>query len=244
MIFKTPEELNTSSCPSGICPPKFDDYPIITSAHGGGGRLTHKLIKEIFYRALANEYLEDMHDSAKIPIEADKIAFTTDSFVVSPYKFPGGDIGHLAVNGTVNDLAMSGAKPIALSLGVILEEGFKTEELWNIAMSIREASLQGGVKVVTGDIKVVERGKGDGIYLNTSGIGLIQHNLDIGPRAIERGDLLIISGDIGRHGIAVMAVREGLFDVNVESDTAPLHEPVLALIENGVEIHCLRDITR
>ena len=237
-------EFEDPSCPSGVCPPKLSDYPIITAAHGGGGRLTHKLIKDFFLRALGNEVLAQLHDSAYLTLPTNKIAYTTDSFVVSPIFFPGGNIGDLAVNGTVNDLAMAGAKPLFLSLGVILEEGFPTEKLWDIVISMREALKRVGAKVVTGDLKVVEKGKGDGIYINTSGIGVIEHDLDISPKSIRKGDLIILSGDVGRHAIAVMSVREGLFNVQIESDTAPLHEPVLKMIEEGVEVHCLRDVTR
>jgi hydrogenase expression/formation protein HypE len=214
-------------------------------AHGGGGRLMHELIEKIFITSFANPTLETRHDSAVMNIDKYKIAFTTDSYVVQPLIFPGGDIGTLAVNGTVNDLAMSGAKPLCLSAGFIIEEGLPTETLWRITQSMKMAAETAGVEIVTGDTKVVDRGKGDGLFVNTAGLGIIEHEHTIAPSRLALGDAIIINGDIGRHGIAIMAVREGLsFESKIESDCAPLNGPVLRLIDAGINIHCLRDLTR
>lgn len=185
------------------------------------------------------------HDSAVLNLASHKIAFTTDSYVVNPLFFPGGNIGSMAVYGTVNDLAMAGAKPLYLSLSFILEEGLSLATFWEVIKSIKQASEISQVKIVTGDTKVVEKGKGDGIFINTSGVGIIEHNLTINPLQIQEGDVIILSGDIGRHGIAIMALREELeFETTIESDCAPLNHLVLKLINSGIKIHCLRDITR
>ncbi len=226
------------------CPLPIDKYSHILMAHGGGGKLMHQLIEQLF---LANfpPVNSVSHDSAILDLSEKKIAFTTDSYVVNPLFFPGGDIGLMAVYGTVNDLAMVGAKPLYLSLSFILEEGLSIDTLWRVVESIKKAAEICQVNIVTGDTKVVEKGKGDGIFINTSGIGIIEHNLQINPLAIQEDDVIILSGDIGRHGIAIMAVREGLeFETSIESDCAPLHFTVLNLIKEGVEIHCLRDLTR
>jgi hydrogenase expression/formation protein HypE len=205
----------------------------------------HQLIDKIFVAAFDNPDLETDHDGAVITPGSGRIALTTDSYVVDPLFFPGGDIGSLAVNGTVNDLAMCGARPQYLTAGFILEEGLPTESLWRIAQSMRRAADMAGVKIVTGDTKVVEKGRGHGVYLNTAGVGLIDNDLNIGPKSIQSGDAIVISGDIGRHGIAIMAEREGLsFETGIESDCAPLVEPVMKLIEAGIDVHCLRDLTR
>ncbi len=173
------------------------------------------------------------------------LAFTTDSYVVRPLFFPGGDIGKLAVYGTVNDLAMCGARPLFLSAGFILEEGLPMETLWRIVQSMKEAAQTAHVQIVTGDTKVVDKGKGDGIFINTAGIGVIEHNLTISPKSVRPGDCVLLNGDVGRHGIAIMAVREGLsFESEIESDCAPLAHIVTKLIEEQIEIHCLRDLTR
>ncbi|MCS7309756.1 MAG: hydrogenase expression/formation protein HypE [Armatimonadetes bacterium] len=214
-------------------------------AHGGGGRLMHQLIEKMFVATFGGDALRARHDSAQLELPAARLALTTDSYVVRPLFFPGGDIGKLAVYGTVNDLAMSGARPLYLTLGMILEEGLPMETLWQVVLSLHEAAQRAGVQIVTGDTKVVDRGKGDGVFLNTSGVGVIEHNLRIAPQSVREGDAVILSGDIGRHGIAVMAVREGLqFESEIESDCAPLAEPVLALLDAGIEVHCLRDLTR
>lgn len=214
-------------------------------AHGGGGRLMQQLIHEVFSGNFKNPFLATEHDAAVLPIHNARIAFTTDSYVIRPLFFPGGDIGKLAVFGTVNDLAMAGAAPLYLSVGMILEEGFPMESLEKIVLSMKAAAVQCGVSVVTGDTKVVERGKGDGIFINTSGIGFIKNNLNIQPSSVREGDAIIVSGDLGRHGIAIMAAREGLeFETDLESDCAPLSELVQDLVESGIELHCLRDLTR
>jgi len=215
-------------------------------AHGGGGSLTQDLINRIFRPAFANAGLEAQHDGALLDFPGGgRLAFTTDSHVVSPLFFPGGDIGTIAVNGTVNDLCMCGARPLWLSAGFILEEGFEIETLQKIVASMKSAAEAAGVVIVTGDTKVVERGKGDGLYITTSGVGVIETPLTIAPTSIRPGDAVILSGDIGRHGMAIMATRAGLsFESEIESDCAPLVAPVMALLDAGLEIHCLRDLTR
>ncbi|MCS7298915.1 MAG: hydrogenase expression/formation protein HypE [Spirochaetia bacterium] len=229
-------------CPS---PTNTQSNERIRMAHGGGGRLMNNLIERVFKPILSNEYLDELHDGAILQLPSQKIAFSTDSFVISPLFFPGGDIGKLAVNGTVNDLAMCGARPMFLSLGLIIEEGFEMEKLNRILQSVHQASQKVGVKVVTGDTKVVNKGKGDGIYINTAGIGVIEHNLNISPRSVKEGDVIVLSGDIGRHGSAIMALREGIeLDTTLESDCDELWTPVSNLLSEGIEIHCLRDLTR
>lgn len=231
--------------PEGItCPVPLADYPHVLLAHGGGGKLTRRLIDELFRPAFRNPLLDMQHDGAILPA-AGRLAFTTDSYVVRPLFFPGGDIGTLAVNGTVNDLAMCGARPLYLSAGFILEEGLPLQTLRRVVESMQQAAKAANVQIVTGDTKVVDRGKGDGIYLNTAGVGAIEHELIIAPAAVRPGDVILLSGDIGRHGMAILSVREGLaFESPILSDCAPLAQPVLALLEAGVEIHCLRDLTR
>ena len=220
------------------------DEGTIQLAHGGGGRAMARLLDTIIRPAFDEPLLERRHDGAALDL-AGHIAFTTDSYVVKPLVFPGGDIGTLAVNGTVNDLAMCGAKPLYLSASFILEEGLPVATLRRIALSMHEAAVAAGVRLVTGDIKVVDRGKADGMFVNTTGLGRIVAPLPIEPRSIRPGDVVILSGDIGRHGIAVMAAREGLaFETAIESDCAPLAAPVLDLIGAGVAVHCLRDPTR
>ena len=227
------------------CPIPISNYPRVLLAHGGGGRLTHQVIEKIFLHAFRNPRLETRHDGAVLASTGRRLAFTTDSYVVHPLFFPGGDIGSLAVHGSVNDLAMCGARPLYLSAGFILEEGLPMETLWRVACSMRTAADASGVEIVTGDTKVVERGKGDGIFINTSGIGSIEHDLTIAPASVREGDAVILSGDVGRHGISVLAVREGLaFETEIESDSAPVVAPVLDLLRAGLEVHCLRDLTR
>ena len=228
-----------------VCPLPIKDYPQILLAHGGGGKLMHDLIETMFVPAFSNSLLSERHDGAVFNVGPSRMAFTTDSYVVKPLFFPGGDIGSLAVNGTVNDLAMCGARPLYLSAGFIIEEGFETEKLWQIVQSMKLAADTAGIDLVTGDTKVVDRGKGDGIFINTAGVGAIEHEMPIGPRRVRAGDAIILSGDIGRHGIAIMAAREGLeFESVIESDCAPLAEMVRELINEGIEIHCMRDLTR
>lgn len=217
---------------------------MVLLGHGGGGSLSQRLIDQLLVPAFgpADGVL---HDAALLPAEAGPLAFTTDSYVVRPLFFPGGDIGSLAVFGTVNDLAMVGASAIALSLSLILEEGLPIHLLQQVVASIRLAAQRCGVPVVTGDTKVVERGKGDGIYINTAGIGRVDHGLQIGPKAVRSGDAILVSGDLGRHGVAILAARQELgFRTELRSDLAPLQEPVRALLAADLELHCLRDLTR
>ncbi|MCG3203694.1 MAG: Carbamoyl dehydratase HypE [Elusimicrobia bacterium] len=227
------------------CPLPIHQYPKVLMAHGGGGRLMNQMIEKMFANVFDNDFLKQRHDSAVFNVNKGRMAFTTDSFVVSPLFFPGGDIGELAVNGTVNDLAMSGARPLYLSAGFILEEGLPMETLWKIIQSMNKAAREAGAQIITGDTKVVDHGKGDGIFINTSGVGVIEHPGSIGPSEVQGGDVLILNGDLGRHGMAIMAVREGLeFESAIESDTAPLSGLVLELLSQGVSLHCLRDLTR
>jgi len=199
----------------------------------------------MFLTAFGNPLLNTRHDSAVTELAGKKIAFTTDSYVVRPIFFPGGDIGSMAVHGTVNDLAMSGARPRYLSAGYILEEGLPMDTLWRVVCSMRDAAQRCGVQIITGDTKVVDKGKGDGLFINTAGIGFVEHEREIAPRCVRPGDAVLVSGDLGRHGMAIMAVREGLrFESAIESDSAPVHEVVLELLKAGIEIHCLRDLTR
>ncbi len=189
--------------------------------------------------------LETRHDGAVINLGGARLAFTPDSYVVNPLFFPGGDIGSLAINGTVNDLSMCGAKPMYLSCGLILEEGLSMETLWAVVQSLKQAAEIAGVQLVTGDTKVVDRGKGDGVFINTAGVGLIEHNLTIAPSSVKAGDVVLVSGDVGRHGIAIMATRQGLeFESKIESDCAPLNMAVQALLDAKLNVHCLRDLTR
>lgn len=217
----------------------------IMLAHGGGGRLAHTLLEQLLLPAFRNPALAARHDCAELQTGRTRLAFTTDSYVVTPHEFPGGDIGVLAVHGTVNDLAMAGARPLALSAGLILEEGFPITALDRVVQSMARSARDAGVEIVTGDTKVVDRGKGDGVFINTAGVGLIEHAAHIAPARVQSGDVLILSGDLGRHGIAVMACREGLeFQTAIESDTVSLWPAVRALLDAGIAIHCLRDLTR
>jgi hydrogenase expression/formation protein HypE len=217
----------------------------ITLSHGAGGKSSHDLVEALFLRELRNPLLEPLTDSAVLTDGAARLAFTTDSFVVRPLFFPGGDIGELAVNGTVNDLAMAGARPIALSAGFIVEEGLPVTDLDRIVASMARAAEAAGVQVATGDTKVVERGKADGLYINTSGVGAIEHDLELGPGAIQPGDRVLVSGPIGDHGMAIMVARGELeLEVDLESDTAPLNELVATVLDATAGIRCLRDPTR
>ncbi len=227
------------------CPLPVSDKKTVQLAHGGGGRLMQELIQDIFVRAFHNPLLAPLHDGATWPVEKGTLAFTTDSYVVKPLFFPGGDIGSLAVHGTINDLAMCGAKPLYLSAGFILEEGLSLDVLQQVVHSMAKAARAVGVSIVTGDTKVVDRGKGDGIFINTAGVGLVPPGLRVLPTLIQPGDAILVSGDLGSHGVAVLSVREGLtFAGDVESDSAPLHKVVGELIESGIDIHCMRDLTR
>jgi hydrogenase expression/formation protein HypE len=227
------------------CPLPLRDYPNIVLGHGSGGKLSSELIEHLFMPALGNPTLASLRDSAVIDAGSGRLAFTTDSFVVRPLFFPGGCIGDLAVYGTINDLAMSGAKPLCLSVAFILEEGLPTATLARIVEALANAARAAGVPIVTGDTKVVEKGHGDGCYINTSGIGTIADGVDFAPDKARPGDRILVSGAMGDHGMAVMSVREGLeFESPITSDTAPLHDMVQALIAARIDIRVLRDPTR
>jgi hydrogenase expression/formation protein HypE len=216
--------------------------------HGGGGRLTRQLIEEVFYPAFGNPLLAQSHDGCVFDVEEGyKLAVTTDSFVVSPVFFPGGDIGHLAVNGSVNDLACCGARPLYLTAGFILEEGLPVDTLRKVVASMRRAAGMAGVRIIAGDTKVVERGRCDALYINTTGIGLVPPGVRIAPERAREGDVVICSGPIGAHGVAVMSERESLgFSTSLRSDTAPLNHLTACLLEGGLkaEVHVMRDPTR
>ncbi|MBC8213449.1 MAG: hydrogenase expression/formation protein HypE [Candidatus Marinimicrobia bacterium] len=227
------------------CPLPIEQYPNVLLAHGSGGKLMHQLIGKMFINSFDNPMLNQQHDGAVFDVNGTKLAFTTDSYVVQPIFFPGGNIGNLAVNGTVNDLAMCGAKPLYLSAGVILEEGLPMERLWEIVQTMKNSAEETGVQFVTGDTKVVDKGKGDSIFINTAGIGIIEHDVDISPSQIQPGDAVIVSGDIGRHGIAIMAEREGLsFESTIESDCADVSKVVMKMLDKQINVRCLRDLTR
>ena len=237
---KNPVVDLSMTCPSPVA------TDVIRLSDGGGGRHMQQLLQRVILPALGIDGADGtLHDSAILHVESGALAFTTDSYVVHPLQFPGGDIGTMAVYGTVNDLAMSGAVPIALSCSFIIEEGFSRSQLKAIAQQMGVAARRCGVKVVTGDTKVVERGHGHGLYVNTAGIGRRKDGVEIHSGRIQSGDAIIVSGDIGRHGVAVMAARDGLaFETSIESDLAPLHEMVSALLTGGIPVHCLRDLTR
>ena len=227
------------------CPMPKLDFEMITLGHGSGGLLTNKLLDTGVFDVLENDLLDERHDGVILDLNG-KHAFTTDSFVISPIFFPGGNIGELAVNGTVNDLAMCGAIPEYLSLSFIIEEGLLMEEFWKILVSIKYACQEAGVKVVTGDTKVVEKGKGDKIFINTTGIGKTHPKAEIHIERIRQGDKIIVSGNLATHGMAVMSVREGLaFDTEIKSDTSNLNHITTALLDAfGSQIHLMRDPTR
>ncbi len=228
------------------CPVPVQSAETVQMAHGGGGRMTQKLVDTVFVPALRNRALEVLHDGAILDLPPGRVAFSTDSYVINPIFFPGGDIGSLAVHGTVNDLAMCGARPLHLSAGFILEEGLPLADLRRIVMSMGQAAAAAGVSVVTGDTKVVDRGKADCIFINTAGIGVVPEGIEIAPTRAAPGDLVLVNGEIAVHGIAIMSVRQGLqFDTEMVSDSASLHELVaLALDVAGSHVHVLRDPTR
>ena len=230
------------------CPIPLKNYPTIVMGHGAGGKMMNDLIAHLFAPLFDNDLLGQMGDSTALDMSALKggrLAFSTDSFVVSPIIFPGGDIGDLAVNGTVNDIAMSGAKPLYLSAGFILEEGLPMETLGQIAASMANAARLADVQVVTGDTKVVNKGHGDGVFINTSGFGIIPEGIDIAAKNARPGDMILVSGTMGDHGMAIMSKREGLeFESQIVSDTAPLHGMIAEMLAVTKEIHCLRDATR
>lgn len=229
------------------CPVPKIEHDTVQMAHGGGGRLSQILIEGLFLDAFRNPLLEALHDGAVLPTNgAGGLAFTTDSFVVRPLFFPGGDIGSLAVHGTVNDLAMCGAQPLALSAAYIVEEGFPMDDLRRVVASMQRAARDAGVSIVTGDTKVVDRGKGDGVYLNTAGVGWVPAGVEVGPRRARPGDRVLVSGALAVHGVAVMSVRQGLeFETVIESDSAALNGLVAdVLAAGGGDVHVLRDPTR
>ncbi|MEP7010083.1 MAG: hydrogenase expression/formation protein HypE [Acidobacteriota bacterium] len=230
---------------SWSCPLPLRDSPTIVIGHGGGGHLSAELVEHLFVPAFRNEELEVLGDAALLPAQTGRLAFSTDSFVVHPLFFPGGSIGDLAVHGTVNDLAMSGARPLYLSAAFILEEGLEMAVLGRIVERMAEAARDAGVRIATGDTKVVERGHGHGCYITTAGVGVVPDGLQIGPDRARPGDVVIVSGTIGDHGMAVMSVREGLqFETAIESDTAPLAGLVAVLLGAAPGVHALRDPTR
>ncbi len=234
------DSLLTASCPLPI-----SDYKQIVLAHGSGGKLSHQLISKLVLPQFTNELLAPLHDGAVFSLGEGRVAFTTDSYVVSPIFFPGGDIGKLAIHGTVNDLSMCGATPLYLSVGFILEEGMPMEEFWRIVQSMRRAADEAGVRLVTGDTKVVDRGKADKIFINTAGIGIVREGVQIDPSRARPGDKVLISGPIAVHGIAIMSVREGLeFETEIASDTAALNGLVKDLLAACKDVHVLRDPTR
>jgi len=227
------------------CPMPISDHKEIVLGHGSGGKLTHQLIQKILLPQFQNEFLEPLHDGAIFSLNGTRVAFSTDSYVINPIFFPGGDIGRLAVHGTVNDLAMCGAKPLYLSAGFILEEGFAMQDLWRVVISMQDAARQAGVALVTGDTKVVDRGKGDKIFINTSGVGIIAPEVHIHPGRAQVGDKIIVNGAIAAHGMAIMSVREGLeFETQIFSDTAALNGLVEKMLAAENDIHVLRDPTR
>ncbi len=235
----------TTTINNWSCPLPLRDHPNIIMGHGGGGKLSAELVEHLFLPAFQNQALATLADSAVLNIAGARLAFSTDSFVVQPLFFPGGNIGSLAVNGTVNDLAMSGAHPLFLSCGFILEEGMPLDQLSVIVQTMAESARTAGVTLVAGDTKVVDNGHGDGVYINTSGIGLVSAEVNLGPHLARPGDLVIVSGEIGLHGIAVMSVRAGLtFEITVASDCAPLNSLVASMLAETSDIHVLRDPTR
>jgi hydrogenase expression/formation protein HypE len=225
-----------------VCPTPGHEAERITLAEGGGGRATQALLDELIRPALSNPALDEEGDAARLDLTSGKLAFTTDSFVVSPLFFPGGDIGSLAIHGTVNDLAVSGARPVAVSAALILEEGLERGVLERVLTSMRRAADDASVSVVAGDTKVVERGRGDGVFITTSGVGVREH--DLSPSAPRAGDHVLVSGDLGRHGIAILSAREQLVEIGIESDSACLWPTVRALFDSGAELRTLRDLTR
>lgn len=237
---KAPLNIEGWSCP---LPLRNQDRVVL--GHGGGGVLSGELIEHLFLPAFGGESNGEMRDSAVIEAQPGRLAFTTDSYVVSPMFFPGGCIGDLAVNGTINDLAMSGAQPVALSIGFILEEGLEMATLGAVAQAVGAAARAAGVRIVTGDTKVVDRGHADGLFINTSGIGLVPDGVETGPRLAAPGDVVIVSGAVGEHGVAIMSVREGLeFGTTLRTDSAPLHGLVAALLAAVPDVHVMRDPTR
>jgi len=234
-----------SPVPFSDCPLPIADANEILLGHGGGGKLTARLVEQIFLPAFRNPALDCLDDQAILTINASRVAFTTDSYVITPIFFPGSDIGELAVNGTINDLAVGGARPLYLSLAFILEEGLPISDLKRIVASAQRAAERAGVQIVTGDTKVVGRGSGDKVFINTSGIGVVPPGINLSSRYVRPGDAILLSGTIGDHGVAILSTREGLeFEGELKSDTAALHDLVATALEASSEIHAMRDPTR
>ncbi len=237
--------MSTKTIAEFTCPAPLPAKETILLGHGSGGKLSAELVRDIFLPSLRNPVLARLDDQAIVNIQGQRLAFTTDSFVVQPLFFPGGDIGSLAVHGTVNDLAMGGAKPLFLSAAFIIEEGFSIEELRRVVESMHRAAAEAGVEVVTGDTKVVEKGKGDGIFITTTGIGIVPEGLELSADRAKPGDKVLLSGSIGEHGIAILAQRAGLeFETQIQSDSAALHSLVARMLEASRDIRCMRDPTR
>ncbi len=231
--------------PGEACPSPILDHQQIVLGHGSGGKLTQDLVEELFLPNFTNHYLAQLDDQAVLDVNGSRLAFTTDSFVVTPIFFPGGDIGRLAINGTVNDLAMCGATPRFISVAFILEEGLAVADLVRVVESMRQAAQEAGVLLVTGDTKVVNRGKGDQVFITTTGLGILERPVKISADQARPGDRILLSGTIGDHGMAILSRREGLeFEGPIESDTAALHTLVAAMLDASEQIHCLRDATR
>ena len=228
-----------------VCPVPIGGFSRVQLAHGGGGRIAHRLVDEVFLAKFSNPALDRRNDASILQLGERRIAVTTDAFVVTPWQFPGGNIGSLAVHGSLNDLAMVGARPMGLTAAFILEEGLPISDLQIAVDAMQSAAAEAGVAIVAGDTKVVERGKADGLFIVTTGLGEVVSKFDISPKEVRDGDAILISGDIGRHGAAIMSVRESLaLDKPVLSDSNSVVEPVLALLSAGITIHCLRDATR
>ena len=235
----------SSEEPFGSCPAPVRERELVLLGHGSGGVLTSRLLADVFLPAFTNPILARLDDQARLELQGARIAFTTDSYVVTPLFFPGGDIGRLAVNGTINDLAMGGARPMYLSVGFILEEGLPLEDLKRVVASMRDAAVEAGVTIVTGDTKVVGRGSADRLFVNTSGLGLVPEGVELSARRVRPGDAVLASGSIGDHGMAIMAARQSLgLEGDLRSDTAPLHGLVEALLAACPQAHALRDPTR
>jgi hydrogenase expression/formation protein HypE len=228
------------------CPLPLRDYPTIVMGHGGGGKLSAELVEHLFVPAFKNDALADLGDASVVPMPGERLAFSTDSYVVQPLFFPGGSIGELAINGTVNDLSVSGARPLYLSVGMILEEGFAMNALARVVDDMARTARAANVQIVAGDTKVVEKGHGDGCYVNTAGVGVMRAGISVGPGLARPGDAIIVSGTIGDHGMAIMSVREGLeFETTIRSDTAPLNDLIEKVLDaGGPSVHVMRDPTR
>jgi hydrogenase expression/formation protein HypE len=241
-----PDGEGTPDFSNWSCPLPLADYPTIVMGHGGGGKLGNELVEHLFLPAFRNPALENLGDAAIFEVNSGRLAMSTDSFVVQPLFFPGGSIGALAVNGTVNDLAVSGAEPKFLSASFILEEGFPLNQLAAVVQAMADAAATAGVRIVTGDTKVVERGHGDGCYINTAGVGILRPGINVGPHRAQAGDAILVSGMIGDHGMAIMSVREGLeFESQIRSDCAALNGLIADVLDAvGTGVHAMRDPTR